>query len=209
MITRPRQAKDLTGRRFGRLTALQYVGVLRRKAVWQVRCICGAVKNVVGVDLVKGSTRSCGCLREETVKRPRSHGMTKHPAYWVWRSMRDRCRLKTHHAWMRYGGRGIRVCRRWHKFENFWADMGSSYRHGLTLERRDNSRGYSPKNCLWATRSAQARNTRASREIDTPSGRMLLCEAATLSGINATTLAYRVAAGWPVCDLFEPPSSTT
>ncbi len=132
--------------------------------------------------------------------------MSKHPAYAVWRSMLDRCRLPQHQAYANYGGRGIKVCARWQaSFENFWQDMGPTYRSGLTLERKNNARGYSPKNCMWATRTAQARNKRGNRMIDTPKGKMLLSEASELSGIGTTTLLYRVAHRWPANRLFDAP----
>ena len=203
---RHHRTPNLEGRRFGRLVVTTYAGANGKKASWTVRCDCGTEKNLVGAELRKGGVQSCGCLaREKASARLRTHGMSGHPAFWVWRSMIDRCALPSHHAWERYGGRGIRVCARWLRFSDFWSDMGPTYKPGLTLDRLDNEKGYSPENCEWRDRVAQARNTRANRVIDTPKGRMLMVEAAELSGIGATTLAYRIAAGWPTRALFDPP----
>ena len=134
-----------------------------------------------------------------------THGMSGHKAFAVWRSMWDRCHLPSHAAYARYGGRGIFVCDRWKLFKNFWEDMGPSWQEGLTLERLDNNAGYYLENCAWRDRIAQGRNKRNNTFINTPHGRMLICEAAELSGINVTTLCYRAGAGWPAKHMLDPP----
>lgn len=200
---------DLTGMRFGRLEVQGYAGADGRKSWWRVRCDCGTSKLSIGTELRKGRTQSCGCLqREQASARQTTHGMSRHAAYAVWSNMLDRCELPTHFAYPRYGGRGITVCARWRSFSAFWADMGPSWRKGLTIERKNNNAGYSPENCEWRDRKAQARNKRDNVTIDTPKGRMLVCEAAEVSGINVTTILYRVGAGWPTSLLFLPPDSS-
>ena len=87
------------------------------------------------------------------------HGLSGTKAYKVWKSMRDRCLCPTHHAWPRYGGRGIAICPEWDDFMRFYADMGDPP-PGLSLERRDNDGPYSAVNCKWATRKAQQNNLR-------------------------------------------------
>ena len=158
----------------------------------------------------RGIQASCGCMRNKTIAEKRTtHGMSRHKAFAVWRSMIDRCSLPTHQAWARYGGRGITVCDQWRKsFSAFWADMGPTYREGLTLERRDNSAGYSQQNCVWATRTRRARNKRTNVLINTPWGVMTVAEAADRSGLNRTTLYYRVNTGVPDHMLFEAPDTS-
>lgn len=200
---------SLAGQTFGRLTVREQAESAGGKTRWLADCSCGATTNVAGSELTQGRVASCGCLsRDLTSRRAKTHGMSRHPAFAVWRSMIDRCGLPTHQAFPRYGGRGIRVCERWMRFPAFWVDMGPTYQSGLTLERLDNDAGYSPENCAWRDRRAQARNTRVNRTIDTPRGPMLLCDAAEASGIGKTTLHYRFRAGWPAERMFDRPEVT-
>lgn len=204
------RARDITGLRVGYLTAIRYVGSNGRRSLWEIRCDCGTVKLMDPSEYRKqgkrGVVASCGCQRRATIAARRTtHGMSQHPAFAVWRSMLDRCRLPTHHAWKNYGGRGIRVCERWStSFEAFWQDMGPTYQAGLTIEREDNNGNYTPENCQWKTMRHQANNTRRNHRIDTPLGRMTILQAAEAYGLGTSTLAYRVANGWPQERLFEP-----
>jgi hypothetical protein len=93
------------------------------------------------------------------------HGMWKTREYKVWSSMKERCQRANHKAYNHYGGRGITVCERWQTFENFYADMGPRP-DGMTLERINNDKGYSPENCKWATWIEQRGNTRSTNFIE-------------------------------------------
>ena len=78
--------------------------------------------------------------------------------YRAWVACRNRCNNLRDPCYGRYGGRGIRVCKRWDSFANFAIDMGPHPGIGWTLDRKDNDAGYSKRNCRWATRLTQARN---------------------------------------------------
>ena len=89
---------------------------------------------------------------------PHGHtvGGVKSPTMQSWDHMMQRCRDKTDKD---YGGRGIKVCRRWHMFPNFLADMGERP-EGMTLDRIDVNGNYHPDNVKWSSRSEQQRNRR-------------------------------------------------
>lgn len=126
--------------------------------------------------------------------------------YRVWHNMMRRCYQETNKKYFLYGGRGIKVCQRWHKFENFFSDMAPRP-DGLTLERVKNNRGYSPKNCKWATYSEQMRNRRMTVWLRFRGERLCLTDMAKKYGIRRDVLGYRLLRGWPVKQaLLTPPS---
>lgn len=142
--------------KYGRLTVVRWVGALGKRA--ECVCDCGGRVSQWKSRLEAGNVMSCGCLQRDTVRKmATTHRMTKSREYDSWAGMKARCTNKKHVRFHRYGGRGIKVCARWNRFENFLKDMGTRPPK-TSLDRINNDKGYYPANCRWATASQQARN---------------------------------------------------
>ena len=117
--------------------------------------------------------------------------------------MHRRCNDPSEKRYGSYGGRGIKVCKRWNDFSVFQADMGSRP-EGTSIDRIDNDGDYKPSNCRWATMSEQQRNTRQTTFIETPQGRMNVMDAAEEFGIHPRTLHARIERGWTDEEAVKP-----
>lgn len=150
---------NLTGKRFGKLVVIKLDHEQDKRIFWRCRCDCGN-ECVIRSDQFNRGRSSCDvgdCWR--TFKHGHASNGRPTSTYKSWRSMMQRCYLETSDSYPWYGERGITVCKRWHKFENFLADMGERPAN-KTLDRKNNNKGYSKANCRWATDLEQARNKR-------------------------------------------------
>lgn len=150
--------KDITGQKFGKLTALEYVDSDEKgRAWWLCKCDCGNLHKVKGITIREGNVKSCGCLWKPIIKHGESGKKT--PTYSSWANMIDRCLNKSSFGYKNWGARGILVCENWRDYRNFLKDMGVRP-EGTSLDRIDNEGNYEPLNCRWATTKIQSRNRR-------------------------------------------------
>lgn len=152
---------NLAGKTFGRLTVLRDVTPAGSKAsLWECQCACGTTTIKNGSRIKRGAVASCGCIHRERMHNRGTHfhsiNGAESPTWNSWKAMHSRC-TPTHKSHRYYYDKGIVVCKRWKKFENFLADMGERP-EGTTLDRKKNAVGYNKRNCQWSTRSQQQMN---------------------------------------------------
>lgn len=204
---------DLTGNRYGRLTPVKCVGHYRDgggrfRVQWKCLCDCGKYKVINGEALRSGFTKSCGCLRVDvssTVNK--THGATtegKRPReYTAWARMKHRCYNPKSPKFGIYGGRGIRVCKRWlNSYPNFISDLGECP-PGLTLDRIDVNGNYTPSNCRWATPRQQSNNRRNNRFIKFKGMVKTLAQWADEVGVGQSTIWHRLRRGLSLARAFS------
>ena len=185
---------NLTGKQFNSLAVLGYGGRRGRIAVWICRCQCGTVKPVRRDHLLIAA--SCGCRKGELNGKAHTiHGACKNDGtdrtYRSWIAMKSRCRNESDPFYPDYGGRGIKVCRRWLRYKNFLADMGKRPK-SKTLGRIDNDGDYCPTNCAWQTAKEQGANKRNNRRITFQGETQVVAEWARRLGANRNTLGRQI-----------------
>lgn len=195
--------KDITGQQFARLTALHIDPIRKGKqhTYWICRCRCGAIRSIEGSRLRNGTTKSCGCWARELLRLSMTqHGDSYSLEYKSWTSMIERCTNHKSPKYAGYGGRGIKVCQRWLKsYANFLADMGRRPTQKHSLDRINNSLGYSRMNCRWSTPTQQNNNKRTNRPITYKDATRTLSEWSALTGIHKATIHGRLDRRiWPV-----------
>lgn len=188
---------NITGQRFGNLTAICPVGKNQYSEIWKCRCDCGNERIISYAELKRGKAKSCGCMR---ISASYVHGLNGSRIQRIYYNMLDRCNNPKCKIYKDYGERGISVCEEWSGekgFENFykWA-FDNGYEDVLTLDRENNEKGYSPDNCRWADIFVQANNKRNNIFLEYGGKRLTIGEWSRETGINYKTLWNRYKWGW-------------
>jgi len=185
---------NLVAKRFGKLT------VIRRgpntsygRTAWVCLCDCGTENMIVSASLVSGHSTSCGCVYARAIgERSKTHGDSvnrkQSAEYRVWAAMLQRCNNPANKDYPDYGGRGITVCERWAKFENFLSDMGRRPSRRYSIDRQKNDLGYFKENCEWVIHTRQTRNARSNIIVSVNGKYICLSEAAEILGIRYSRL---------------------
>lgn len=196
---------DLIGHKFGLLTVIRRShNTYDNKPSWLCKCACGNEHAVRSSSLRNGDCKSCGCLGKQNqrrfkLKRTTTHDCSKTKIYSIWRNMRQRCFNPKCTSYKYYGAKGINICPRWMKFENFLADMGHPPSKHHSIERINSSGNYEPTNCKWILLSKQGLNTRQNRRITFNGETRILIEWSFITGLHRRTISSRIdKMGWSV-----------
>lgn len=195
---------DVIGQRFGRLVVLKDLSPRintsgRKRAMVLCKCDCGNEIAVMKESVTGGTTKSCGCLQKERAAEVQTvHGGASSRLYNVWAAMLRRCENSNSGDYHNYGGRGIKVCEEWHRFENFreWG-LANGYdeeskRGQCTIDRIDNNAGYCPQNCRWVDTATQNNNKRSTHFLTYNGETHSITEWAKTAGINREALNARI-----------------
>ncbi len=188
--------EELVGKQFERLTILSFWMGPRSTCMAECLCSCGKRHTCSIYNVMRGATKSCGCLGKEfRGKHLIKHGLRYNPAYKYWKGMMQRCHNDKAQFYNYYGGRGIFVCDRWRFGEGgksgvacFIDDMGDSIFENCSLERIDNNIGYSKGNCRWATMLEQSRNKTSNEWIHLPGESMILSDFCRIYSIQMDSI---------------------
>ena len=183
--------KDITNYKFNKLIAVEFYKKDKfGKLYWLFKCDCGNKKVINKSRVMTNQTKSCGCLEKEFKFKPLFNLLKPYRSeYTTWFAMKQRCLNTENKDYLHYGGRGIKICDRWMKFENFFNDMGKRPK-GKTIDRIDNNGNYELSNCRWATPKEQISNTRRVIYINFNGKIMIAKEWANLFSLDYRSFIY-------------------
>lgn len=209
--------EDLTGRKFGRLTAIEFSHKERNRIYWKCRCDCGNEVTIRSDGLKTGHANSCGCYNKEVLRNAKwneTHGKSKSKIYEIWCNMKNRCYSPNTDEYQNYGSRGIMICSEWlgeHGAENFikWA-LENGYDENIefgkrTIDRIDVNGDYCPENCKWPTMKEQGNNKRNNRYITHNGETKTLTQWCEYYKLPYHTIKARIYRGWDIEDAFFIP----
>jgi len=205
-----KKQKSIKGKKFGKLTPIKLSINKEGSIEWFCHCDCGNVKAVSATAILNYNVRSCGCLLDENRKsfavNQQTHGLSNTREYGVWCAMHSRCYNPNNKSYKHYGARGIEVCERWHRFENYISDMGARPIEGHSIDRIDVNGDYSPENCRYASAKTQANNTRKTIYMEIDGQTKPLTEWAEIFNIKSATVRNRLRKGWADRDALTKPA---
>lgn len=212
-ITLPRQGKDITGKRYGRLVAIGPIGCDKNGVIWACRCDCGTSISAYGYLLRCGNTKSCGCLRIDTiVAASTSHGLHNSPHYKRWLHIVQRCTNPNNKNYANYGGRGIDICEEWRRdfesFHNHISPLPNCGEKGYSLDRIDNNGNYEPGNMRWATQETQVNNSRNVRLLTLNGKTQTIVKWEKEFNFPIGVIRKRLHRNWPIDQALTTPPGT-
>lgn len=198
----------LEGNKFGRWTVIERVDNRNGYHYWLCKCECGTQREVDGRSLTSGLSTSCGCFKSEnTSKIFRTHGKSgngRHSEYGIWGLMIQRCTNPNVKCYAMYGAKGVLVCERWLKFENFYEDIGPRPSPNHSIDRYPNNKGnYEPGNVRWATAKEQLRNFSRNRWFEYKGERMILKDWADKWGVHPASILGHINRGKTFVEIFN------
>jgi len=197
---RPR-TKVEQGNKYNHLTAIEFVGITDKgHQMWIFECDCKDKARIVtrASYVVSGHTKSCGC--EKLVGHHKKHNMSNTRLYNIYYNMIARCYNENDKSYKDYGAKGTIVCDEWKTgFDSFaeWS-LKNGYAEGLTIDRIDNSKGYSPDNCRWVSCKIQQNNRTNNHRLTFNGETHTLSEWETITGISQDNIYARLKLGWSV-----------
>lgn len=197
------QGRISVGERYGSLTAVKFIGIKNGHALWRFKCDCGENFRTLATYVKSKNVRFCKtCQRRYRNPINVKHGYFGTYTYNSWAAMMQRCNNPKNHKFYRYGGRGIKVCERWLKFDNFLEDMGEKPGKGYSIERKNNDGNYEPGNCKWATNVEQAKNRSSNVNLHFRGKDYILADLSKEFKMNVDRLRYLVKRGVPLEFIF-------
>jgi hypothetical protein len=190
---------DIIGQKFNRLLVLEKTTIKNNHGIYKYKCLCdcGNISYVRRYELIKGTTKSCGCWNKDRIRKHSKHTSRTYNTY---QHMLQRCYNSKCDAYQNYGSRGIKVCEQWlgkGGFLKFYEDMGDAP-EGLSLDRKDKNGNYEPSNCRWATPLEQSNNQRRNLNITFNGETLTLTQWARKTNISPSTIKNRLTSGWSI-----------
>ena len=201
------RVKDIRGKKFGRLTVVEYAGIDKRgNATWKCACDCGKECLAIATNIIRGVKQSCGCLRgENALKHGGARKGSHEDLYGIWKGIVARTTQPTSIDFTEYGGVGISISKEWLEYEAFKADMGERPTLQHSIDRIKNELGYSKENCRWATKKEQARNRTNTRFLEYKGIRKPIVQWEDELGLTRDVLVRRLKSGMTPEQAIEKP----